>query len=42
MEIFKDDEKENIAYLSVINVNYRRSLTDKVINQIKNKLKGIL
>lgn len=42
MEIFTDDEKENIAYLSVINVNYRRSLTDKVINQIKNKLKGIL
>lgn len=42
MEIFTDDEKENIAYTSIMRANDYRSLSDKVIGKLKNKIKKCL
>ncbi len=42
MEIFTDDEKENIAYTSIIKANDYRTFSDKVIGKLKNKIKKCL
>ena len=42
MEIFTDDEKENIAYTSIIKANDYRSFSDKVVGKLKNKIKKCL
>ena len=39
MEIFTNEENENAAYRSILNANDNRSLTDKVVGRLKNKLK---
>ena len=42
MEIFTDDEKEKIAYQSIMKANDYRTFADKVANRLKSKLKKIL
>lgn len=42
MEIFTDDEKENIAYTSIMRANDYRTFADKVANRLKSKLKKII
>ena len=42
MEIFTDDEKEKIAYQSIMKANDYRTFADKVANRLKSKLKKII
>ena len=42
MEIFTDDEKERVAYQSIMKANDYRTFADKVANHLKSKLKKIM